>query len=354
MNSCAFVSTSLVATLFLASSLFAQSNDFSTNRPSSNYRGVAETLPVTLDTSSMTRRAPDGSPIIPCTVRLIHDYEVPARETGLLKEILVVENEPVQEDQLVARMDDQIAQRMLEQATLKHELATRQANDDTEVEAAKKKLDLTASEYETNYKLYQKGSKTRQEAQRSLYSKQISFHELQAAIFKKNLAAVEAQAEMVNVNAAKDSIERHQIKSPATGHVFKIDKDPGEWVNAGEPIMRIAPLDVLRVHGTISAEDYDPFEIDGKPVTVTATLARGRKIEFPGKVVQTELEQRGSNLYLVVAEIQNRFEGNTKHWILQPQSRVDMLIHVGGTSSTNKVEQTRMTPPPTQLIGNQK
>lgn len=301
----------------------------------------------------MMRRAPDGSPIIASTVRLIHDYEVPARETGLLKEILVVENEPVEEEQLVARIDDQLAQRSLEQATLKHELASRKANDDTEIEAARKKLALMSSEYETNYKLFEKGSKTLQETQRSLYSKQISAFELQAAIFKKSLAEVEGQEELVNVNAAKDSIERHQVKSPAKGHVFKITKDPGEWVNAGEPIMRIAPLDVLRVHGTISAEDYDPLEIDGKPVTVTATLARGRTVEFQGRVVQTELEQRGNNLYLVIAEIQNRYEDNTKHWILQPQSRVDMQIHVSANSAAKNVDQTRKAPPPTQLIRNQ-
>jgi multidrug resistance efflux pump len=301
----------------------------------------------------MIRKAADGSPVIPSTVRLIHDFEVPARETGLLREILVEENDSVQAEQLVARIDDQIAQRMLEQATLKYELATRQADDDTEVEAAKKKLDLTASEYDTNYKLYQKGSKTRQEAQRSLYSKQISTHELQAAINKKIQAALEAQAEMVNVNAAKDTIERNQIKSPVTGQVFKVVKDPGEWVNAGETIMRIAALDTLRVHGTISAEYYDPYEIDGKPVTVTATLARGRKVEFEGQVVQTELEQRGNNLYLVVAEIKNRHEGDTDHWILQPQSRVDMQIHVGTkASSANNFDQSSTNPPPTQLIRN--
>ena len=53
----------------------------------------------------------------------------------------------------------------------------------------------------------------------------------------------------MNVNSADE------LKS----HFQQIFKDPGEWVNAGEKIMRIAPLSRLRVHGTISAQNWDPL-----------------------------------------------------------------------------------------------
>ena len=314
---------SIVMILVLSQTCFLMAqNDTLENYRSSSVPGI----------STGIKTAPDGSPIIPCVVQLIKDIEIPARETGLLKDILVKENQSVELGQKLAQIDDQMSNRALEQAQLKYELATKRANDDSEVKSAKRKMDLTASEYETNKKLYQKGSKTKQEAQRSLYSKQISQYEYDAAQMARILAAVESRAELVNVKAAEDSIARHEITSPVNGHVFKIYKDPGEWVNAGERIMRVAPLRKLRVHGTISAKDWDPYEIAGKPVTVSVRLARGRIENFSGRIVQTELEQRGNNLYLVIAEIDNRNEQSSGHWILQPQSRVEMTIHVNGSA----------------------
>jgi len=316
----------------------AQNQDFSRTQRPAVYRSTESG-----SSSFASKTASDGSPIIACVVQLIVDVDVPARETGLLKDMLVVENQPVQLGQLLANIDDQMSQRALEQAKFKHELASRRATDPTEIQAAEDKLKLTQSEYETNYRLWGKGSKTKQEAQRSKYSRDISVHELTSARNSKELAEIEANTELVNVNAAHDSIARHKITSPVDGHVFKIYKDPGEWVNAGEKIMRIAPLSRLRVHGTISAKEWDPFEVDGKPVTVSVKLARGRVETFSGRVVQTELEQRGNNLYLVVAEIDNRYEPNTRHWILQPQSRVEMTIHVNSPAPIDN--QSAAQPP---------
>ena len=308
---------------FFGSVTLAQSQEFSRTNRLENVRSANLS-----ELNSTYRLASDGSPIIPCVVQLITDVDVPAVETGLLKDILVKENQAVEFGQVLANIDDQIAQRALEQAQFKHELATRRAEDPTEVQAAEEKLKLTSIEYDVNLRLYGKGSKTKQEALRSKYSRDISEFELQSAKNSKVLAAVESSAELVNVRAAQDSIDRHKITSPVNGHVFKIFKDPGEWVNAGEKIMRIAPLSRLRVHGTISANDWDPYELDGQKVTITAKMARGRTETFTGQVVQTELEQRGNNLYLVVAEVENRYEPNSQHWMLQPQSRVEMNIHV--------------------------
>ena len=314
----------LGAILSLGITAVAQYQDFSRSAGrQDNFRGASLG-----GLDSTYRTAPDGSPIIPCVVQLITDIDVPAQETGLLKEIHVVENQAVELGQILANMDDQKSQRILETAQLKHDLATRKAEDPTKILSAEEKVKLTSIEYEVNLKLYSKGSKTKQDALRSKYSRDISKFDLQTAINDKELAAVESAAELVNVRAAEDNIARHEIKAPINGQVFKIFKDPGEWVNAGEKIMRIAPLSRLRVHGTISAQNWDPHEVDGQKVTVTAMLARGRTETFTGRVVQTELEQRGNNLYLVVAEVENRYEPNSQHWILQPQSRVEMNIHV--------------------------
>ena len=149
-----------------------------------------------------------------CVVLLIKDIDVPARETGLLKELLVEQNDAVGLDSVVAKIDDKIAQRMKEQAQLKHTVASREFEDDTQIKAAERKMKLTEEEYKTTYNLYQKGSKSSFEATRALYQKQIAKLEYDAAINAQQLAGIQANAEMVNVTAAEDSIVRHIIKSP--------------------------------------------------------------------------------------------------------------------------------------------
>ena len=57
MKSFTRYSVFVVATCVIASSLVAQSPDFSTNRPTSKYRGVVNTVPSTLEATSMMRRA---------------------------------------------------------------------------------------------------------------------------------------------------------------------------------------------------------------------------------------------------------------------------------------------------------
>ena len=110
---------------------------------------------------------------------MITDIDVPAHETGLLKEIHVVENQAVELGQILANMDDQKSQRILETAQLKHDLATRKAEDPTKILSAEEKVKLTSIEYEVNLKLYSKGSKTKQDALRSKYSRDISKFDLQ-------------------------------------------------------------------------------------------------------------------------------------------------------------------------------
>ena len=279
--------------------------------------------------SSAAAQTTEKNNYIPiCLVHLIKDINIPARESGLLKELSVKENDPVQFEQVIGQIDDQVAKRMREQAQLKHAIAMRQFEDKNQIEMAERKMVLTAEEYKVNFRLFQKGSKTKFEATRSLYQQQISRIEHAAAIEAQQLAGMQAQAEQVNVKAAEDSLDRHVIKSPIEGYVLQKFKDAGEWVNAGEDVVRVAPLNRLEVHGNMESNFYNPEEIDGKPVTVTLIRARGERIEFEGQVVRVGLENMGGTKFKVVAEVVNRKDATGNYFMLKSQSQVSMTIHV--------------------------
>ncbi len=263
-----------------------------------------------------------------CFVQLIDDVDVPAEESGKLVSIFVKAGDAVEKGTLIAQMDDQNSRRMLEEATLKHTSATRIANDETEVQSAYKKWVLASREHEDIASLAKKGSKSKQEYERSKYTVQISELDLQAAKNKKSLAALESDAEMVRVKQAQDSINRNALKSPVNGAVFEIFKDAGEWLTAGEKVLRIARLDRLRVQGYVEGSEFDPQDVAGRPVTVKLMMARGREVDFNGEIVFVGLEKRGGNRFVVWAEIDNQKESQSGRWILQAGSEVTMRIHM--------------------------
>ena len=266
-----------------------------------------------------------------CFVKLIEDIEIPAEESGKITAIHVKPGDDVGLEQPIAQMDDQRAQRMLEEASLKFQSADRLANDETEIRSAYKKMILAQREHEDIATLARKGSESKQAYQRSKYAMQISELDYQAAKNKKSLAALDKDAESVRVNAAKDSIKRNALKSPVEGIVFEVFKDKGEWVTAGDKIMRVARMDRVRIQGFVEAKKYDPSEIANRPVTVTLQLARDQEQTFSGEIVFVSYE-RGGNRYKVWAEVDNVKKNN--RWILQAESEVTMEIHLDRESTS--------------------
>ena len=68
--------------------------------------------------------------------------------------------------------------------------------------------------------------------------------------------------------------------------------------------MRVARFDRLYVYGRMSSNQFDPHEVEGKPVTVTLSMARGKTEQFSGRVVFVSLEKKSSEFYSVYAEIE--------------------------------------------------
>ena len=266
-----------------------------------------------------------------CFVQIISDIDLPALESGKLTEIMVKPGQLVETNTLVAQMDDKRSQRALEEATLRHEIANERANDETEINTAYKRYNLAFLEHKKIQTLRQSGSMSEQQADRSRVSAEIAELEYYAAKKAKKLAGIEAAAEMVNVQASNDSIERHELRSPISGVVYEVKKDAGEWVTAGETVMKIAQMDRLRIPGIVNGNEIDPDQLEHKKVTATATLAGGKEVTFKGEIVNVAIKKQQGNKFLVWAEVDNRLvnNGNSKRWLLLPGSKVRMRIHLG-------------------------
>ena len=268
----------------------------------------------------------DYTDIFNCYSELISDVEIPAQESGPLVSLPFRKSQTVQVGQTLAKIDDAIAQLRLQTATTKLEAATHKASNDIDNRAAENALNIAERERKTNYGLYAKGALPKQDYERSMLQAQQAALQLEQAQRDMESNKKNAQVEGFNVSAAEDSIRRHEIKSPLDGNILELYKEAGEWVNAGDRVMRVGRLDRLYVYGLLKAELFDPHEIDGKPVTVTMKTARDQTASFQGKIVFVSYEKNSSLGYSVYAEVENRQVNG--RWLLLSGVELSMRIHL--------------------------
>ena len=116
-------------------------------------------------------------------------------------------------------------------------------------------------------------------------------------------------------------IKRRRLVAPFDAAVVvELKKHVGEWVQQGEPVMRLVRMDRLRVNGGLDAKDFHPAEIKGRPVQVVVTLPNNREERFSGTIVYVKPMVEGK-MFQVRAEIQNR--PLNKGWVVYPGMNAD-------------------------------
>ena len=267
-----------------------------------------------------------------CRVMFISEVNVPAQESGPLMDMPVRLGQAVEPGQEMARIDDRLAQLRLETARTKLAAASEKANNDVDIRAANNALELADTERKRNYQLLVKRTLPQAEYDRSALQAKQAALQVEQAQRDMETAVKEAQIESHNVRAATESIDRHIIKAPLQGVVMERFKEPGEWVNAGDDVMRVARMDRLYVQGLLDSSLFNPHEVDGQTVTVSVAVARGERLEFQGRIVFVSLEKQNARSYIVRAEVENRQQNG--RWLLLANEEATMRIHLGGQSVT--------------------
>ena len=291
-------------------------------------------LPAAIVVVGLLEAAAAGQPqpiavLTDCLITPKSDVDVPAEDAGVLVSVAVSEGMQVGKDYLLGKIDDIEPRMAKELAEFERQAAEKEAKNTVNIEyarAAAEVADATVAEREAaNRKT--SGTVTRETLRKLKLEAYRSKLAIKQEHFNQALAAITAKARATDVKAAETKIKQRHIKSPIDGLVVAIMKHAGEWVAPGDAIMRIVHFDTLWVEGFLDSGQYDPRDVDGRPVTIEVELARGRHEKFSGRVVYaSQLIQTGGG-YQVRAEVKNREEHD--QWILRPGQFATMRIHVG-------------------------
>ena len=115
--------------------------------------------------------------------------------------------------------------------------------------------------------------------------------ELAQAQVDQRVQELQAELQQHQLELAELASSLQMIQSPIDGVVVERYRNLGDWVKAGEPLIRVIRLDRLRAEGFISADQLDSIQV-GQKVQLTIQRTEKSIVERSGvvKFISRELE----------------------------------------------------------------
>jgi multidrug efflux pump subunit AcrA (membrane-fusion protein) len=285
-------------------------------------------LPVCLALASPPAASPDTAVVPNCLLSLAEEAQVPAQEAGLLTKIPVREGQSVSVGDLLAQIDDAQPRVAAEVARSKLNVALKEATDDINVRYAKAAAAVAKMSYEKGVDANRKITGTVPEME--IQERWLKWREMTLSIEKAQkemeVASLQVAVSQAELKAAEVNIDRRHITAPLNAVVVELSRHEGEWVQPGDPVMRLVRVDLLRVEGYVKASEYSQLDIKkGQPAQVVVSLPRERRETFAGKIVYVKPIVEGGN-FLVRAEVENRRSEGI--WVLSPGQNAEMTIQL--------------------------
>lgn len=144
--------------------------------------------------------------------------------------------------------------------------------------------------------------------------------EVEQAIAASKVQDLEVQLFWQQFQLAQLATERHQFRAPFEGVVAEVLRRTGDWVQAGDPIMRVIRLNRLSAEGFVSASELPQLRRHNE-VALEIQVADGRSIKRKGQIVFIS-----SEIDPVNNEVKFRIEfDNPEHDVL-PGMRLRMSL----------------------------
>jgi HlyD family secretion protein len=144
-----------------------------------------------------------------CLVSVLKEAKVPAREGGVLIDLLVREGDSIKAGDVIAKIDASQPQFERRKAKAEHDQAVAKASSDVDVRFAVASELVAAAEYEkaqlSNDRL--QGSVTRVELDRLELNERKAELQIEQAELERKMTALAADSKQVEVDAAENAIE---------------------------------------------------------------------------------------------------------------------------------------------------
>jgi macrolide-specific efflux system membrane fusion protein len=261
-------------------------------------------------------------------LRLIQQVEVPSRVQGIIASIDSLEGDAVEQGQVLAVVDDLEAKLLEGRAAIEVQLSKEKLGSDVALRLARRALDFNQSEFERMDRAAKAtpGSISTSQLEQLRFQAAQAELELEKAQHERRIDELNADLKTKELELSRYNVDVRKIIAPINGVVVEVLRQPGEWVEPGDKVLRIVRMDRLRVEAMIHARDI-AGDLDDAPVTISMDVHGKGVMTFPGKIVFVSPEISPVNGQVRIwAEVDNR-DG-----LLKPGLRPRMTIHAPPSS----------------------
>ena len=160
-------------------------------------------------------------------------------------------------------------------AVAEEKVSREKADDDVNVRYAEAARKVAEAEYELNKRANEVHPGTVPVVKMQELWLKVRQAELQIekASHEQTIAKFETEGYKAKVELADEQLRRHHINAPIKGEVVEIMFREGEWVEPGNPVLRIVRLDRLRIEGFLNIKDFSPSEVGKRRIHIAVPLA---------------------------------------------------------------------------------
>jgi multidrug resistance efflux pump len=264
--------------------------------------------------------------IADCTVQLLAEIDVPALSSGRLTAVEIKVYQSVNAMDPLAKLDDQLLQDRIKVATVRRQLLTNQLASELQDKIAITTYRDAKAQHDANLNMQaaSPASVPALELSRSQLSLQRSELEIKRVAETKADLRLELNIQVAEIASIEGLINELTVVSPVTGTVLSVEKQTGEWVQIGETVARVAPMDRLLI--PVLLPEYRLLQRHAAGTSVTVRWQeRDVTHALRGRIVGVDPQFRGKDQYRVHVEVENRkLEGG---WLLLPGRRVNVTFY---------------------------
>ena len=235
-------------------------------------------------------------------LQLITNVEIAASAAGAVKKVSIKEGDKIKEGDMLVKLDAEEAFAAAQSARSELEISKEESKNNIDEKFAKVSTEVSGKVYQRSLnavKQYAKSvSKTELERLKLEYERaRLSGEQAERTATVNELKVDQRKAQL---DLACVQLKNREIQSPVSGTVVQVFKQSGEWVQPGEPVVRIIDLSKLRVSCRCYLEDATPDEIAKEATFVYEDEKFKAKVVFASPEIDPDLQD-----FIVWAEIEN-------------------------------------------------
>lgn len=216
--------------------------------------------------SSIAQSPPQAQPIeiAEAQVSLIQNTFIASPIAGVVKRLAVREGAAVDRDALLIQLDDERLRTELQAAIAAHQAATLKSDSDVDARYARRAMEFHLREYEQSKQANTQfaGAVSNSEVEKLRLVVDQAALAIEQAEHEQQIAIAHTSEKQAAVRIAEQRVADHAIRASVAGQVVELTVQPGESVEAGEPLVRIISLDPIRVECFIDGRRFGSELVD--------------------------------------------------------------------------------------------